>query len=142
MPNDILNDTQLSLAAAIARLEIHRVRIEKLKIENVHLRNVLRAHGINPGEQVADDVDTIAKEDGKPVPDEQKADEQPIEQKKPIEMPGKQGDEEKTSDNSETHSILLHTQVENVDAKVRISAALDGSSGRSNVPHGTLVPVS
>lgn len=47
---DLLKDTQESLAAAIARLEIQRVRLQKLELENVQLRNVLRRHEINLGE--------------------------------------------------------------------------------------------
>lgn len=46
-----LGETQQSLAAALAHVEIQRLRLKKLELENVALRNVLRRHGLNPGEE-------------------------------------------------------------------------------------------
>lgn len=46
-----LAETQQSLAAALAHVEIQRLRLKKLELENVSLRNVLRRHGLNPGEE-------------------------------------------------------------------------------------------
>jgi hypothetical protein len=45
-----LRDLQHSLAAALARVEVERLRCKRLLLENVELRNVLRKHGLNPGE--------------------------------------------------------------------------------------------
>lgn len=46
-----LQETQQSLAAALAHVEVQRLRLKKLELENVSLRNVLRRHGLNPGEE-------------------------------------------------------------------------------------------
>ena len=107
--SNILNDTQQSLAAALARIEIQRLRIEKLKLENVHLRNVLRAHDINPGEgeAAAGDDSAQGNADGQSQPEEH------VEQipQMPVANSGAKSD----SEHSESHDILLYTAA----AKVR-----------------------
>eukprot|EP00892_Ulva_mutabilis_P011828 jgi/Ulvmu1/9017/UM005_0108.1 len=51
-----LVETQQSLAAALAHVEIQRLRLKKLELENVALRNILRRHGLNPGEEEQDEA--------------------------------------------------------------------------------------
>ena len=65
-----LSDTQNSLAAALARIEGLRIRQHALSQENIHLRNVLRKHGIHPGEDDADST-AVPVLDVPPEPNEQ-----------------------------------------------------------------------
>lgn len=122
---DILSDTQQSLAAALARLEIQRLRIEKLKLENVHLRNVLRAHDINPGEgeAAAADADATGDAKGQPKVDEQV---EPIPQM-PVENPEAKSD----SDDSDSHEILLYTAAAKVRTTPLFSIPIDSCSCRA-----------
>lgn len=123
--SNVLNDTQQSLAAAIARLEIQRLRIDKLKLENVHLRNVLRAHDINPGEgeEAAADADASANEEGPAKATFHACVE---EEEPPIHMPDENDEEKAAEEDSDSHNILLHTPVDNSISKVReLDASID-----------------
>lgn len=121
--SNILNDTQQSLAAALARLEIHRLRIERLKLENVHLRNVLRAHNINPGEEsgeaAAGDADAPANEAGpaRSAAQDSRA-EEPIQM--PVEQAVERAEGKSDSDGLESHNVLLYSDA----AKVRTTRRL------------------
>jgi hypothetical protein len=110
--SELLDDARRSLAAAIARLEIHRLRLQKLELENIHLRNVLRRHDINPTE--------ATPEDEEPTEEERRDAEARAEAlvKVPsLEEPGKSCEEQVEAEPPAWQEVLLHT----AQAKVRAS---------------------
>lgn len=60
-----LNDTQESLAAALAQIQALRLRQRGLEKRNVYLRNLLRKHGVNPTDEV-DAIDVPAPQPTSP----------------------------------------------------------------------------
>lgn len=93
-----LVETQQSLAAALAHVEIQRLRLKKLERENVALRNVLRRHGLNPVEEEQCEAATVDWELGA---ERDTADSVPP-------LPTQARSPDATAD-SKSHDVILHT---------------------------------